>query len=233
MTVLVSIETAILVLLGILVAGLLRSHAEILHRLEELAGTTPHPAPATPVDPSRLPARADVRAGDLSGVTPRGDAVAVSLTGGPRGTLLAFLSSGCASCGVFWDALGRGEAIPGELRAVVVTHGPDQETAAKLRPLAAPDLLVVMSSAAWERYAVPMTPYFVLVDAAGRIAGEGVAPGWDQLASLIRDALEEHEPAPSSNGHGGAARSTRADDELRAAGIGPGHPSLYGPVEGG
>jgi hypothetical protein len=229
MTVLVSIETAILALMAILVAGLLRSHAEILRRLAELDGS--HPVtPASPVDPTRLRPRADVRAEDLAGVTPEGDAVAVSVGSAARGTLLAFLSSGCASCGLFWDALGRGAAIPGGLRPVVVTHGPERESMAKVRTLATREVTVVMSSAAWERYAVPMTPYFVMVDGGGRIAGEGVAPGWQQLSSLIRDAIEDGAPTP--NGNGGAARSTRADDELRAAGIGPGHASLYRPAGG-
>jgi hypothetical protein len=101
-----------------------------------------------------------------------------------------------------------------------------------------------------------MTPYFVYVDgASGLIAGEGTAEAWPQVVSLLRDALLDAELAagrdspPSSgrgsagNGNGvvraapdssprparGGGRSSRVDEELRAAGIGPGHRSLYGP----
>jgi len=96
-----------------------------------------------------------------------------------------------------------------------------------------------------------MTPYFVYVDgASGLIAGEGTAEAWPQVRSLLQDALLDAELAGTRNGSipmagggasgngeaahgtrrsvGAAARSSRVDDELRAAGIGPAHPSLYG-----
>jgi hypothetical protein len=98
-----------------------------------------------------------------------------------------------------------------------------------------------------------MTPYFVYVDgASGLIAGEGTAEAWPQVHSLLRDALLDAELAAgrdgssprgvpggsvaSGNGNGragssGAARSSRVDEELRAAGIGPAHSSLYGAGE--
>ena len=232
MLVVISIETVVLALMAVLVAGLLRSHAEILRRLEAFEGD-PHAAPSSPalaIDPTRLPPRTAAVAADVSGRTPAGDAASVAVGRAGRGTLLAFLSSGCASCGAFWEAFdpARRDVLPGGTRLVVVTRGPDRESPSKLRGLAPPDVPVVMSSQAWADYQVPMTPYFVLVDgASGRIAGEGVAEGWPQLSSLVRDALAE---APASgHGEGGTARSSRADGELRAAGIGPGHPSLYGP----
>jgi hypothetical protein len=90
-----------------------------------------------------------------------------------------------------------------------------------------------MSSAAWNDYGVPTTPYFVYVDGAtGEIHGEGAAGGWPQVMSLLRDALDDVAVATASE-HGSAAgsghreRVARADRELASAGIGPGHPSLY------
>ena len=71
---------------------------------------------------------------------------------------------------------------------------------------------VVMSSQAWEDYAVPGSPYFVLVE-RGEIRGEGVATTWDALTSLLGDAVEEQRGV---------------DERLAAAGIGPDHPSLFG-----
>jgi hypothetical protein len=97
----------------------------------------------------------------------------------------------------------------------------------------------VMSSTAWEAYAVPMTPYFVYVGGAGLIEGEGVAEAWPQVLSLLEDALGDTDAAarsgslpstgagPRSGGRGGPDRERRVDQELRTAGIGLGHPSLY------
>ncbi len=220
MVALVSVETVLLVLLIVLVAALLRSHAELLRRLGPEGGD----APRLP-DPPPAGVRADTAAPELAGVTPTGDAVKLALTGSP--TLLAFLSSGCTSCAGFWEKLGDGglasELRPvivtrgpdrepsAELRTVIVTRGPDREQAAKLRRLAPDAVPVVMSSRAWEDYGVPGTPYFVLVR-DGAIGGEGVATTWSALASLLGDAIEEQRGL---------------DERLAAAGVGPDHPSLY------
>jgi hypothetical protein len=47
-----------------------------------------------------------------------------------------------------------------------------------------------MSDHAYADYGVPVSPYFVLVDAHdGRIAGVGAAGSWPQLASLLDRAV--------------------------------------------
>jgi hypothetical protein len=202
---LVSVETVLLVLLIVLVAALLRSHAELLRRLGP-EGTdvprVPEPSAAGP---------GDTAAPELAGVTPTGDAVKLALTGSP--TLLAFLSSGCTSCAGFWGTLGDRRALP-DVRNVIVTRGADREQRSKLRSLAPAGVPVLMSSEAWRDYAVPGSPYFVLVE-GGEVRGEGVATTWDALASLVRDATEEQREAGDP------------DARLAAAGVGPGHPSLY------
>jgi hypothetical protein len=200
MVALVSVETVLLVLLVVLVAALLRSHAEILRRLG------PEGDPGVPAPPERI--RTDTAAPELAGVTPTGDAVKLAFRGTP--TLLAFLSSGCTSCGAFWEKLGDSRPAP-ELRTVIVTRGTDREQVAKLRRLAPDDVPVVMSSQAWRDYAVPGTPYFVLVEDSA-IRGEGVATTWSALASLVGDAIEDERGL---------------DERLAAAGVGPDHPSLY------
>jgi len=199
---LVSVETVLLVLLVVLVAALLRSHAEILRRL----GPEGSDARRMPEPPAGT--RADATAPELAGVTPTGDAVKLAFHGAP--TLLAFLSSGCASCVQFWERLGDSRPAP-ELRPVIVTRGADREQVAKLRKLAPASVPVVMSSQAWEDYGVPGTPYFVLVD-DGAIHGEGVATTWSALASLVGDAIEDQRGL---------------DERLAVAGIGPKHPSLF------
>jgi hypothetical protein len=197
---LVSVETVLLVLLVVLVAALLRSHAEILRRLG------PEGDAGVPAPPERI--RTDTAAPELAGVTPTGDAVKLAFHGTP--TLLAFLSTGCTSCAQFWEKLGDSRPAP-ELRTVIVTHGADREHVAKLRRLAPDAVPLVMSSQAWEDYGVPGTPYFVLVE-GDSIQGEGVATTWSSLASLLGDAIEDERGL---------------DERLEAAGIGPEHPSLF------
>lgn len=254
MTVLVTIETIALVLLSLLVAGLLRSHAEILRRLATSEDRLPPPS----VDPTKLADRDAAPAHDIGGTTPAGEPVKIAVAGGGTSSLIAFLSSGCSTCGAFWKAFDGDlqETLPAGARLIVVTKDSSHESPSKLRELAPPDVPVVMSSAAWDAYAVPMTPYFVYVDgASGLIAGEGTAEAWPQVISLLRDALLDAELAEARNGSaplgggpagngdgvvhvtrdsssrpaGGPARSSRVDEELRAAGVGPAHPSLYGP----
>jgi hypothetical protein len=212
-TALISVETVLLVLLVVLVAGLLRSHAEILRRLGP-AGEAVPPPPA----PERR-ARSHEPAPDLVGVTPEGDAIKLAFTEGRR-TLLAFLTTGCSSCAGFWETLAE-PRLGSQVETVIVTHGSERELPAKLSALAPRGVPVVMSSSAWEEYRVPGSPYFVLVD--GTVRGEGVATTWQALASLVGDAIEDERAHTSA----GARRAREIDVTLAASGIGPDHPSLY------
>ena len=218
MTVVVSVETVLLVLLVVLVAGLLRSNAEILRRLgpgaDPVDGVAPPPASARPRRESGAVAPT------VSGHTPAGDALSLSFAGGAATpTLLAFLSSGCTTCAGFWEALGE-DRLPAGIQTLIVTKGADREQPGRLRKLAPAGVPVLMSSGAWDDYEVPGAPYFVLVDQS--IQGEGVATTWQALSSLVTDAIEDqrielvrHEPGRT------------VDETLAAAGIGPDHPSLY------
>ncbi len=161
MTILVSVETLLLVLLILLVAGLLRSHAELLRRLGPGADGIPAPDADRVAAPRRDPG---APAPTVSGTTPSGDAVSVSFEGGASApTLLAFLTTGCSTCAGFWDELGE-QSLPAGVQTVIVTKGSEREQPARLRTLSPARVPVVMSSAAWDDYAVPGAPYFVLVD---------------------------------------------------------------------
>jgi len=205
----VTILAVAVVLLGLLVVGLLRSHAEILRTLHQL-GAGLDPDVTVPV---AAPIRRSAATGfDVAGTTPDDEAVRVGVVGARQNTVLAFLSSGCLTCGSFWDSFGASErlAVPGGARLVVVTKSPDSESQSRIRELAPRAFPVVMSSPAWEEYKVPHTPYFVYVDGpSGRIVGEGSAQ------ALADDA---------SRAGGGDAR---ADLELLQAGITSRHESLY------
>lgn len=231
MTALVVVETFVVALLVLLVAGLLRSHAEILRRLHDLSGAGPAATVEGTEGPPAPERTRGARATDIVGTTLDGDPVKVAVTDVGRDTLLAFLSSGCLTCRHFWESLAperRGD-LPGDARVVVVTKDPSLESPARLRQLASPGLAVTLSSAAWDAYGVPVSPYFVHVDGAtGQIDGEGAAERWDQIVSLLRDAWEDRQAvARRSNKAPGAA--LRADLELRAARVGREHPSLYLP----
>jgi hypothetical protein len=230
MAILVTVETLVLGLLALLVAGLLRSHAEILRRLAEVEVSGSGMASVLPE-----PRLGRTNAPDIVGTSPAGDPIKVAVTATQPGTLLAFLSSGCDSCRSLWDGLGRPEAeLPFNVRLVVVTRGRDRESPTRIRDLAAPGATVVMSSPAWDDYAVTGSPYFIFVDGrSGAIHSEGSARSWTQVSSLLRDALADQPTGQVPVVEGAAAsdnspeRIRRADQELAAAGIAPGDPSLW------
>jgi hypothetical protein len=222
MTALVSVETVLLVLLVVLVAGLLRSHAEILRRLGPGTDSETIPQPPTVTRAGATGAGASGRRPPpLAGASLDDDPVTLAFDGArSRPTLLAFLTSGCGTCAGFWETLAEPRLSP-EVQIVIVTHGPEHERPAKLRALRPDGVPVVMSSSAWSDYKVPGAPYFVLVD--GEVRGEGVATTWPALASLVADAIED----AATDGSAGARRAESIDATLAAAGIGPDHPSLY------
>ena len=255
MTGLVIAEAVAIALLGLLVAGLLRSHAEILRALHEL-GAGPAPEPSAPRAASTAkvvseldfpgvregiapPRSADAtdRVADIAGLTPWDESVAVGVSGDAARSLIAFLSTGCGTCAGFWDELNQpgGARLPASTRLVIVTKGEDEESISALRRIAPKDATVIMSSQAWADYEVPGSPYFLLVD-DGRVAGEGSGSTWQQVRALLGQACRRQRGAPRSRSArpstlGGRDRADRIDRELSAAGIVPGHPSLYPDAE--
>ncbi len=243
---LVAIEAVAIVLLGVLVFGLLRSHAEILRRLHSLgAGLDPDAEPeirARPPQPGTSPSNGS----DVTGTSVTDEPMSVGIVGARHDTLLAFLTTGCLTCEGFWDVFHdhRRLPVPGGARLVVVVKGPDQESPSRLLELAAPDGPVVRSTEAWTDYRVPVAPYFVYVDGpSGRVIGEGAGQSWKQVTSLLGQALADAEeaggrarrrppasPVPPNSVQtdtGSLDTETRSDRELAEAGILPGHPSLY------
>lgn len=230
MAVLVAVETVVLLLLTLLVAGLLRSHAEILRRLHEMgagvdltgpdATRAPGPVALRPRGDAPDGGRGFAAARDVGGTGLHDDAIVMPVTGVAHRTLLAFLSSGCLTCRTFWDAFVDPDALqlPSDVRLIAVTKDAGEESLSTLRELAPADLPVVMASAAWEDYAVPGSPYFVLVDGpAGRVVGEGTGASWDQVRGLMAQATADDADATTE---------ARIDRELLAHGIAPGDPSL-------
>jgi hypothetical protein len=253
----------VVLLLAVLVAGLLRSHADILKALHELGVGVGEPgavddhrhddthprrgaAGSDAPGPVRTPLtmgpplpgeRNSTSAPPVAGMTPGGDALAITVIGGHGLTLLAFLSSGCATCAGFWQAFRTPDqlGLPVGTRLVVVTKGPDLEIPGEVAALAPVGLPVVMSTDAWGEYEVPGSPFFVLVDgASGRRIGEGVANHFHQVVELVRRAESDARVFSIGSrsrglvdGLAGPERELDNDRELIDAGILPGDPSLY------
>lgn len=229
-TALVGGLAVVVALLGVLVVGLLRSHAEILKALHELGvgldpdGTHDHAHPDAAMaipGPAGPGVEAVGRDLDIVGVTVAGGPRQVGVAGSSQRTLVAFLSSSCLTCRTFWEAFSEPDlAVPGGARLVIVTKGPEAESPSAISELAPPHHLVVLSSQAWDAYRVPGAPYFAVVDGpTGRIVGQGSAPTWPRVAELLRRAIADSEAGPD--------REAEVDAVLRAAGIEPGDPSLY------
>ncbi len=233
MTAIVILLAVVVGILTVLVAGLLRSHAEMLRAFNELGVTFGHDGADTTSATLPDPVRRDVphasdrvheSTGDGSvheivGMSPTGSAIAIGFAGRSERTLIAFLTSGCATCKGFWDAFRADAPLPRTVdRLVIVTRSADEESPAALTNLAPARHRVVMSSDAWNDYGVPVSPYFVLVDPnIGSIVGEGAASTWSQVGSLLgrADADAEFE------------NERRIDADLRAAGLEPDDPTLY------
>jgi hypothetical protein len=243
MPVLVTLLAVVVGLLVVLVAGLLRSHAEILRSLHQL-GVNLDPSAASDSTPGNVAIRSIPVTGgapksgrDIAGATPAGDAVSIAVREVRHMTLLAFLSSGCATCLDFWSAFASDSVpeVPGDARLVIVTKGAEHESVSSVHRLAPARIPVVMSSEAWDEYDVPVAPFFVLVDGtSGAIVGEGAASNWGQVTSLMAQAVTDagigrqgrrsHAPGRP---RGDALREARVDQDLLAAGIVPGDARLY------
>jgi hypothetical protein len=169
------------------------------------------------------------------------EAVAVRVVGAPDDTLLVFLSSGCSTCGAFWEALADPRlALPRDTRLVVVVQDAEEEHPKLLAELAPAGVQVLHSSAAWKDYEVPGSPYVVLADGGvGRVRGEGTGQTLEQVLSMLGRAGDDAAHRAHLDARRGdkakadAAREATVDDELLAAGVQPGDPSLYRPVDEG
>ncbi len=242
MSVVVAVLVVVVVLLSVLVAGLLRSHGAILRRLDEL-GTGLEVDPGAPIGSRVVPRTdgsvpsppSDVPDGrpavDLAGHGPRGESVVVRVVEVPHDTLLVFLSTGCGTCAGFWDEIAATrEQVPDHTRVVVVTRGSEEESPSAVAELAPTDVPVLMSSAAFEQLQVPGSPYVVQVDGpSGRVVGEGTAGSFAQVIALFLRSDGDARHAAGGKARADERRERHLDRILLEAGIGPGHPSLYGP----
>jgi hypothetical protein len=224
MEALLILEALVIGLLVVLVAGLLRSHAEILRQLHALGGGE-HMTDSF-IPPPRRSGLGSSPIANLSGATPEGGRASIALTGSRGYSLLAFLSTTCTSCQPFWEGLSSDFDLSGA-RPIVVTKGPEDESPGDIARLATTRVTTLMSSKAWDAFKVPATPYFALVDNAnGSVVGEGSAADWGRVGEMVSRAISDraHPLHRSTSG-----RKADVDEELKQAGIEPGDRRLYQP----
>jgi hypothetical protein len=223
MEVLVGVETLLLGLVVVLLAGLFRSHAELIRQVEQLS----------PSQPARS-AHSNT-AQDIEGVDLEGHPARMTAEDGGR-KLLAFLTSGCLTCESFWRSICEDGApvLPGSPELIVVTKDAADDSVSTLRRLAEGIAVpIVMSTAAWTAYEVPVSPYFTLVDGNGQgVIGEGAAESWKQVLSLVSEALADTEAHHAIVGGQPVVvppswKTEEVAEVLRGAGLRPGDPSLY------
>jgi hypothetical protein len=223
----------------------------ILRRLHELGagvgegGTTRSPVEFRMRDGlPTLPDSADetgfADAADIVGVGIDDDAVALRVVGAAQPTLIAFLSSSCLTCASFWESFAEPESVllPDSTRLVIVTKDASEESPSRIAELAPDGVPLVQSSDAWRNYRVPGSPYFVFVDGpTPRVRGEGTGATWKQVANLLAQATGDltFTAGPSVGRRGkpqsDADRERAIDQQLLTAGIAPGDPSLYEPLD--
>ena len=238
MLTLVVVEGIVILLLVVLVAGLLRSHAEILRTLDRLGASEDGVGPAHAADIGLGPTRRStgtVPVEAISGVEPSGAARTVALTGSRGYLLVAFLSSGCSTCQAFWKAFDREFDLPSPaIRPVIVTKGAHEESPSDIAMLAPTSIPTLMSSEAWDSFRVPGTPYFQLIDSSdGAVLGEGSASTWARLGEMIERSLADDERPRPGLRRSTAERMVDSDEELLRAGIEPGDESLWNRPDGG
>jgi hypothetical protein len=245
----VTLLAVVCALLVVLVAGLLRSHALILRRLEELGAGIGDPADRAAAsstagaDGFEPPPGSGVPIGraavDVVGVDPTGDALALRIVGAKHDTVLAFLSSTCLTCAGFWEELrtpGR-VPLPEGTRLVVVAKGAGEESPSAIAELAPRGVTTVLSSEAWEAYDVPGSPYVVCVDGpTGTVKGEGTGGSWAQVARLLAQAtgdlaFVEEGAQRRRKARRDAERESDIDAALLQAGVLPGDERLYTPLD--
>jgi hypothetical protein len=105
-------------------------------------------------------------------------------------TLLAFLTTSCASCQPFWEMMAEGPitSVLGS-RLVVVTPSPSMEDERRARRLVPPGVHLHMGSGTWFDYGIGKAASFVLV----RSSRDGPPP-WLQPGRVL-GAADVESPA--------------------------------------
>ena len=187
------LEAVVIAVLGVLVFGLLRSHADLARSLHRLGAGEDSETATVPLRtrPGVPPPRAEATAtADLSGRRPGGG-------GGEGGCRRCRAPDAarlpqqrvCYLCRVL-EGVRRGAAHPGGRPSGGGDQGPRSRERIHGRRTRSPRCHHRHVERGVRPLRVPVAPYFILVDGpSGRVAGEeGAAASWRQMVSLLERA---------------------------------------------
>ena len=128
-------------------------------------------------------------------------------TTGTVDTLLAFLTTSCASCRDHWEVLAAAQAdLAPQAQLVVVTPSPSMEDEGLARRMTPAGAYLHMGSETWFMYGVSQAGTFLLVRSpahgpppwaeAGRALGAAALVGPDELVGLVRHWRRQTPDAP-------------------------------------
>ena len=115
------------------------------------------------------------------------DGTPVTVGGGGGARMIMFVSPGCIVCDRVLPSLPVVAAGAG-LETLVVTDVDDHESAAAFGSTTG-GLRIVPSPELMETYAVPGTPYLVVMDAEGVVRAKGTINNLEQMEGLVDTAL--------------------------------------------
>jgi methylamine dehydrogenase accessory protein MauD len=168
----------VVLLLGFLLLGTLRSLALLRWQLEDLAATTPNRLGRSGLKPGK-------KAPNFTLPSAEGPEVALHDLAG-RKLLLVFLQAGCSPCQAIVPELNR---LAGEVQVLAVCHGDADAVrawVAEARPTF--PVLVQERFGVSKQYEVFATPFAFLIDEQGVIRSKGIVNNRQHLGFVLSSA---------------------------------------------
>jgi methylamine dehydrogenase accessory protein MauD len=190
---------AVVLFLGFLLLGILRSLGLLSWRLEQLEATTPKRLGRDGLKPGK-------RAPEFTLSSADGKEVALHDFAG-RKLLLVFTQSGCSPCKKIVPELNRLDN--GGCQVVVINNGDPEATRQWSAEVGARFPVLAQDNFSISRkYEVFATPFAFLIDAKGVIVSKGIINNRQHIRYVLSGA-----PVPASNGHVAAEPDDSAEGE--------------------
>jgi methylamine dehydrogenase accessory protein MauD len=191
---------AVVLFLGFLLLGTLRSLGLLSWRLEQLEATTPKRLGRDGLKPGK-------KAPDFTLPCAAGNEVSLHDFAG-RKVLLVFTQAGCSPCSAVIPELNRLER--GDTQVLIVNNGDPEATRTWSTEVGArfPVLAQTQFSIS-KKYEVFATPFAFLIDAKGVIVSKGIINNRQHIRYVLSGTR-----VPGSNGHVAAEPDDSAEGEL-------------------
>jgi methylamine dehydrogenase accessory protein MauD len=200
--------------LGFVVLGMLRTLGVLTWRLEQLVATTPRRI-------GRDGLKKGARAPDFTLLSVAGMEVSLRDFAGKK-VFLAFTSSGCGPCHALLPELVRFQKT-GPFQVVVVNGGSKEESRQMANKAGVNfPVLVEGDSNLQRRYQIVTTPFVFVINEQGIVAAKGIALNQEHLSYLLADATEKlpqpvEEQRPGQGEQEGTEEATAASTREQVA----------------